>query len=425
MTPTRARMNRDGGVAIYFSFAIVGMMGMLSLSMDIGAARVASNEVQYAVDAAAYAGAGVLDQGPSAVRSAAKAVALQNKVRGDGLHLDNDDIKIGFYHTGSGGSWFSVDEANGDAVLIQATADQVDFLFARLYGFAGIEISRQAVAASFGGGSDPGGGDLDNCGWPNCGIITLDELDSTGSSWMNAWDYQSSPTYSDDIAVSDGGLCSNGMIDATGSTDIMGDVAYGPDGDASVTGSAYVDGEVYEMSNSFDLADVELGDVATNNDNGNISDHKWYKGGPSLKSNGPPTQLSMPAGDYYLTGIDISGNPSNYIHADGEVVIYLEGDMSLNGASSTGDDPGNLTIMVSGDHDIVLNGKHDFYGTIYAPESNVTLNGTADVYGQIIAKSVLFSGTGDLHFPLNMGNPGVDWCAGVSGEGIGGVTLLE
>lgn len=57
------RRSREGSVAIVFAISITGLMGMVALAVDLARAYNVSSKIATALDAAALAGAKMLDGG--------------------------------------------------------------------------------------------------------------------------------------------------------------------------------------------------------------------------------------------------------------------------------------------------------------------------------------------------------------------------
>ena len=56
----------------------------------------------------------------------------------------------------------------------------------------------------------------------------------------------------------------------------------------------------------------------------------------------------------------------------------------------------------TGTQNVTIGGSSAFKGTIYAPNANLTLGGSGGVYGAVIAKTVAVSGSGDIHYDIQL-----------------------
>jgi len=116
----------------------------------------------------------------------------------------------------------------------------------------------------------------------------------------------------------------------------------------------------------------------------------------------------------YLTGgtaISVSGQAEIYIDpaSAGPVNIYFDGDVSLTGQGITNATsvPSNLIMYGTGTtQDIKLAGEGDFYGGIYAPDSDLKLTGQGSLFGSFVGNAVTISGQGGIHYDAQLGSAG-------------------
>lgn len=116
----------------------------------------------------------------------------------------------------------------------------------------------------------------------------------------------------------------------------------------------------------------------------------------------------------YLTGgtaISVSGQAQIVIDpaSSGPVNIYFDGDVDLTGQGITNSTsvPSNLILYGTGaSQDIKLAGQGDFYGAIYAPNSNLQLTGQGAMYGAFVGDTVTMSGQGGIHYDTQLGSAG-------------------
>ena len=201
----------------------------------------------------------------------------------------------------------------------------------------------------------------------------------------------------------------------------------------SGSGKAYVDGDV----------NIPVGET--------VPDSKYYSGSVVEEDKDSLTEVTVPAtllslsnggsisntttltpGDYqywminlsskktvtlvgpinlYLTGttaISISGQAKIYIDpsSSGPVNIYFDGDISLSGQGITNgtSTPSNLILYGTGtSQEVTLSGQGDFYGGIYAPNSELVLSGQGGLYGGFVGDTVTISGQGGVHYDTQLG----------------------
>lgn len=135
-----------------------------------------------------------------------------------------------------------------------------------------------------------------------------------------------------------------------------------------------------------------------------------------------PQSIALPCGRYYLTRIQHPGTLN--IRAEGRVVLFVDGDMTIGGGFdlSLGPDAevdlfiaGNLSVQASasfgsaarpamvrtyvgGTGDIQLNASSTFGGNLYAPRSRVVFGASASLHGALVARRAEFSGSASVHF---------------------------
>lgn len=184
----------------------------------------------------------------------------------------------------------------------------------------------------------------------------------------------------------------NEAIRINGAVDVFGDVRSGPGAPAGairITGASRVSGQVGPNTQLYPMALVSepLGNEA-------------------LRLNGHDT-LTLPGGVYHFSSITINGGAK--LTFTGPATVYT-GSFILNGngIASADEAPPNLSVKVVGAGRVTLNGATDFYGHIYAPESEVTLNGNNELFGAITSKRLVGNGSVKMWYDeaLNSGGGG-------------------
>lgn len=125
------------------------------------------------------------------------------------------------------------------------------------------------------------------------------------------------------------------------------------------------------------------------------------------------------------TGISISGgNGAININANGSLVVYTSGSISLagQGVSNGVDGPDSGTDVdrvaelnqpikfqiygtkTSGTQSINIAGNGLFSGVIYAPQGDVSLTVNGAVNGSIVANNIALSGNAEFHYDESLGN---------------------
>ncbi|MGA2441480.1 MAG: TadG family pilus assembly protein, partial [Tepidisphaeraceae bacterium] len=149
------RSRRRGIAIIYVIIALIAMLGICSLAVDLGRVQTAKTELRRAADASARAGAACIPQGTSAVRSAAIAIAAQNKCDGANVVLTNSNISVGFWNKSSNtfstsGSADNVTTFNAvqiSALRTKANGNPIPLLFGSILGASTCNVTATSVAA--------------------------------------------------------------------------------------------------------------------------------------------------------------------------------------------------------------------------------------------------------------------------------------
>lgn len=123
------------------------MMLIISLSVDIGRAKLAKSELQYAVDAAARYGAGGVYDGTHATR--AIAAAAENRVDGTALTLQAADVELGYWNTSA--KTFTVTSTNANAIRVTgkrttARGNAIELYFTRYFGRMSVDVTATSIA---------------------------------------------------------------------------------------------------------------------------------------------------------------------------------------------------------------------------------------------------------------------------------------
>ena len=158
--------NERGAVAVMIAITLPVLLGFAALSIDIGQALVARNELQDVADAGALAGArrlGTIYQGltpaqqvsytmtdPVPIYSDVQNVAAQNYGAGRSITVNVGDIQIGQWNSTS--NTFTAITANPDAVRVTARLDgtsngPVSTFLANIMGISSVDVRATATAA--------------------------------------------------------------------------------------------------------------------------------------------------------------------------------------------------------------------------------------------------------------------------------------
>lgn len=165
-----------------------------------------------------------------------------------------------------------------------------------------------------------------------------------------------------------------------GSVVVYGDVMAGP-GSASdairITGSSVVTGRVGSADQAYPINPVEE-----------------PAGTEDLRINGNQTVM-LAGGVHHYRQLTVNGG--GRLTFSGPATLVVDS-LTLNGnaIATSGNIPANLTIRVAGSSRVTLNGNASFYGTIYAPRSEVVLNGSNRLFGAVTGRLLTGNGSVEL-----------------------------
>lgn len=186
--------------------------------------------------------------------------------------------------------------------------------------------------------------------------------------------------------------------------------------DHSTVSGTVVRGQATVAPPAFDLIAARAWAKAHNN---NAALPARLMSGGALALDGRES-LTMPAGDYYLTGLRLRGR--SHLSVSGRVNIFLDGPLTMRGGSSlnSAGDASSLWIVSAAeaspayeksgeddehggeddgedlrqhDESVFLNGKNRAAFNLYAPLASVRALGKGQFAGRVLAKTVSLSGT--------------------------------
>ncbi|MDI6734730.1 MAG: FG-GAP and VCBS repeat-containing protein [bacterium] len=176
----------------------------------------------------------------------------------------------------------------------------------------------------------------------------------------------------------EGHIISNNNINLSGNVLIDGDATCGPGKNITVGGSAIITGARKVATKDMKLSSIQVPQGIENK--GNITDN-----------------MTLTTGTYSCSGINLQNNRSLTIN--GKVILYCTGNVQIWGNVNTQNNNAKATnfhlLCTSGTAEIRLK-PQGFYGTIYAPESNIEFQGNARIYGQLVGRRVSGGGSGNV-----------------------------
>ncbi len=416
-----------GTVGVVVATFLAVILGFAGLVIDVGHLFVVRSNLQNVADAASLAAAATLGYGPEEARNQAQLIALRHGIDGTSVTLALADIELGTWDIET--KTFTVldpaQEQNADSVRVTAqraeTRDNpVPLFFMPIFGRETSDVRAMAVATRNG-----------DC---IAGVIGETRVTINSSAGTDSYDSSFGP-YSAASPGQNGDVCSCGDIELNSSALVQGDAQPGYDHEVILNSSAYVTGSTAPGDCPV-LPDVELGDIATNNDNADIpaetdNDEDPFPNGPyALElTNGDSITLDGGTSEnparYYFTSLEL--HSSTTLSFTGPAIIYVTETFALNSSSilNPTQNPEDLVIMISSTAEVQFNSSTDFHGVVYAPNAHVINNSSVDFFGAIFGQEVTLNSSVVVHYDETLDE--VDYLDGLqvaTGSGGGASSSL-
>lgn len=406
MTLNRRARARSGAMLIQVAFVLPALLAFVALAIDLSLFYVQQAELQVAATSAA-AGA-TLDLPNSVLATAERLVEANLPSEAYGSVLSNSDVEVG--HWDGASRTFSANAAPANAVRVttrmsDSNGNAAQWLVGTFFGLAPLDLSARATAVLLPGLPGAIGGD--------------NSVSLTGNATTDSYDASAGP-YDPATATGNGDVATNGNLSIDGTAMVNGD-AHGSS--ISIGGNGSVTGVTSPLSRPLVLPSVDTTVVSGSNNNSMLpllqQGNRMISpldGNRNFELTGL-ANYSIPAGEYYFNNMDISGQSTLTI--EGPTTIFLTGDLDTSGGDVINSTqlPNNLRIFMTGGT-AILNASVDWYGLLYAPDTDVTVNGTADVFGAVVGLDVSAGGTADVHFDTSLTTGGV-----ISGLGKGSTVV--
>ncbi len=386
--------DEGGAVGVIVAMVLAVLMAFAGIVIDLGHLFVVRSTLQNTADSASLAAAASLSYGPDEARNQAQLLAQLHAVDATPVALTLADIELGTWDEDS--KTFSVlspaQEASANSVRVTAQRSKVrnnaiSLFFMRIFGRETSDVRVVAVAYVQ--------QDL-------CGLIFGDKkVKLIGNARTDSYNSIQGPYISP--GGNNGDVCSNGPITLSGNAVVNGDATPGPGESVSINGGAYVTGSTKPMASTMDLPDIDLGDIATNNDNGSIPYNLTLGGGKKDDDDDDDDDdnivgdlLTLTGGRYYFNKLKIVNNGK--IRVTGKTVIYINGELSVggNGIVNVFQDPADLSVLVTSTKPVSFTSNADFYGFLYAPDEKIAMHSNSDFYGAMIGGEIEINGNGEI-----------------------------
>lgn len=386
--------HRRGTSLVLMAISMVVMLGMLALAVDTGFMMYVRTDLQRTADACALAAARHLPD-TSEAKLLVRTVASENGWDTTAWGLDAISTTCGCWDRDYASFTSPAPEnrsTNAIRVTLKrsrATGNPVILFFGSVLGRSEAEITASATAL---------------CDRSLCGpFVGIESISVPGSPETDSYD-STNGWYVSSESSDRGGLCSDGPIDISGSPIIRGDARSGKHYDVTLSNNAVVTGNIGKRIRPLNMPPVDTSEVSTNNDNAQIPllpvggtyKSPLAKNGNFLLNGGET--LNMPPGTYYFNNMRLEGG--SVFNITGPTTIYLTGDLYKGGTAIVNNftqQPGKLRILMTGGKGFIT-AQNDFYGVIYAPDTDLALGGDAPIYGAVVGKTLKVSGSGFAHY---------------------------
>ncbi len=199
---------------------------------------------------------------------------------------------------------------------------------------------------------------------------------------------------------------------------VEGDILVGPDGDPEdviyMNNSIDVTGETGNLEASWDMPDVTVPAAAIEGVSfGNITGDATINTSGTVDSiNLDDATLSIGADvTLYVTGDVVIGNSANLEILDSpgaSLKLYVAGDLSVVNSGRLNnftEEPRNLQIYGLPDCEMIhFINSADFYGTIYAPDTDLHLDNSVKFYGAAVGNTVLLDNSIEFYYDASLRN---------------------
>jgi len=213
----------------------------------------------------------------------------------------------------------------------------------------------------------------------------------------------------------------DGSVTMKNSAIIKGDVVVGVGGDPETAvdlgSSAVIEGQTSALTEEVELLQVTVPEWLEILPSGGT-----IKGDTTIKNSAKYSGIDLKnskvitiSGDVtlYITGDLILGNSAELqIEEDSSLTLYLGGDLEGKNSSTINNetkDTKSLQIYGLDTCELMrFKNSTDFYGVIYAPDTDVVMNNSATVYGAVVSKSYDMRNSGIFMYDASLRDANID-----------------
>jgi hypothetical protein len=366
------------------------LLALVALGVDVGLFYMQLGDLQVAANAAAAGAA--LDLPSDFTATASRLVESNMPSAIHGTVLAGSDLEVGRWDGRTRTFTANATPANAVRVTTRKSISSgrpAQWLVGSFFGLSALDLSASATAIRL--PEIPGA------------LSSRSSIDMKGVVSTDSYD-ASAGTYNPSAPGGDGDVIAEGAITLGGSAYVNGDAK---SASVSLSGNATVTGTTSPLRRPLDLPSVDATAASVTNNNAGLP---LVKKGKNLISpldaqrNFSLTggvNYQIPPGTYYFNNFSLGGQST--LSVSGPTIIYLTGNFDSSGGDviNSTQIPNNLRIFMTGGT-AKVNAGVDWYGLLYAPDTEVSINGNADIFGAVVGRVLETSGTADIHFDLSL-----------------------
>ena len=384
------RFPRRGAIVVLAAFMMIVLVAMVAFTIDFGYIVHARTELQRTADACALAAARHLPDTEGGLH-AAQAVASSN-VGMVGPALTAADVEFGYWDQGTAtftaSSGASINAVRVTVLRTGARGNPLRLFLGGIFGTEQVDVSAEAIAMF---------------DWNLCGpLVGIDWISIPGGPFTDSY-LSGEGHYLSQAARQNGNLCSDGPILLDGNAIVNGHANPGRGYATIISGNALVTGSTSPRLRPLELPDVDMREAAYFNGNDDLpliqKGNSWVSpvdanGNFLLDGN---RTYTIPEGTYYLNDFRLTG--SSTLNFEGPTTLYLTGNLDTSGGELFNHTqlPNNLKIYMRGGTARVT-AKVDFYGVVYAPNTELLLDGGGEFYGALVGRTLELTGNNAIHY---------------------------
>ena len=245
------------------------------------------------------------------------------------------------------------------------------------------------------------------------GAYGRDSVHFSGNGMMDSYDSDLG-TYASQVtgghARENGPVGSEGTIWLEGQADVYGDASTTPGGEIIYGGGAQVYGDTTTNADPPEFPPITQDELdyaeANNNAPGGLifSGPGNYNNGTNALTVDAHGSVTFTSGIYFVSDVSVTGHGEIIIAPGADVVIYVTGNWDSSGGTIINGNhtPSSLQIYSVGSSMLVAGGS-EFYGAIYAPETDIEIVGGSDFYGSIVGRTFYNGGGTKCHYDEALG----------------------